>query len=195
MSLSPAPLLDASGVSLSPHSQIQIPRAIPYIVRRHQKLFPGVYRYRTNRSRLRVGPQRTGIVCVKGVWVAIEPTRFIVLHSERNARVQINCGSREYHRVLHAGSSKLGPDGLLSGPRPTFISAHLKGGCWPVFSSAGEALHFCPTRWPLVARPVGSKTALFMGTHNGQYVCIECHHRFSSDCDVMRHVGLPVCPP
>lgn len=188
MSLSPASLCLAFDGSYTPP---QIQRAVPYIVRQHQRNVRGTQLYEATRKHLHVGDTRLGIVCIKGVWILIHRAWFAVLHSERNAWVRVVSGVTEHHRTLHAGSSCAAPDGLLHGPRPTFISVFVKEGCWPVFTTAEDARRFCPTKWPLETVPVGKATRLYYGGHNGRYVCIECHQLFRTVGDICTHVGVP----
>ena len=190
MSLSPAPLCTVVG-NQPCFSPLQIPPAVPYTVRQHQRNHPGTCIYRATGKHVHVGANRVGIVCIRGVWVLIEPLRFVVLHSEKNARILVISGHTEFHRALHAGSSRAAPNGLLHGARPTMISVFFKKGCWPVFTSAHDARQFCPTQWPLLTSPAGNNTHLFYGGHNGRFVCIECHRPFSCVADIRAHIGLP----
>ena len=128
---------------------------------------------------------------VQGVWIYIGASIFVVLHSEKNAMVRIECGSTVYYRAFHSGASKGGNCGLLSGPRPHFVRVTICDGCWPVFSTLEAAMQFCPTLWPVESARVGRASFLFYGRHDKQYACIECHKRFTSRGAVVAHVGLP----
>lgn len=200
MSLSPQPLRKSVRAALRGacgKSPRVFKTPVPYTVRNYLNAHSAMPLLARTNKHLRITSGRTGIVCIRGVHIALTASSFEVLHSESNALLTVlieplhRAGSAIYKTLL-AGESAAPGKALMTGPRPTRICVRLKDGCWPVFQNSDVAKQFCPTNWPLKTMRIGNATHLFYGAWKSQYVCIECHERFKSPFHILKHVGLPL---
>ena len=200
MSLSPQPLrktVRAALRSACGKSPRILKTPVPYTVRNYLNAHSAMPLLERTNKHLRIAGGRTGVVCIRGVYIALLASAFEVLYSEANALVAISIhASRRagstIHKTFLAGESAKPGKALLTGSRPSIIRVRLKNGCWPVFQSSDAAKQFCPTNWPLQSMRIGKATHLFYGAWKSQYVCIECHERFTSPLQILTHVGLPL---